>query len=712
MRARFGLLMCLAMLLLAAIAWGAMTEQETVEKAQRLVTADLATMLNDLRLEKPELAAVKAALDAGDIDGAGKAYIAYFRARDMASPFMQDWAVVKRAENYNTADVDGIMAGHMRDGYNVYEVPETGIDWHDCPLTCLTRFGVFGAFRYALHHTQDPKYAQYMVNHIIEYIDAWPIEEFVGKSAKNGWNGDTQVACPWYWAMLPERQRAVTETLALARQYPEVADEDLLRILHRMYQEVAFQCTQFPDYKDSRHNGFGAMIWSTGQACVGLSDFKASDDWLEYTAAMQAHYVATAFYPDGASIELTTAYSRGILSKTQLVSYALRDRENIRAAENTLRAMTDWAIGMGKPTGRLPSFGDLYASGYTGTVYAPIIDWLGPDYARTMILDEEGPQPPYTVWPAPGDEQWCGYYTMRSDWTPEAAYMAIDGGPWGTTHQHGDKLSFVVSANGADFIIDPSSTKYRSNEEGAFVSRQNCGYLHNTVTVDGVDEHFGPRWLEATEPLDNVWEHGEDYSLFVSDYDFAPAKEAIWERRVVFVDKSYWLVQDVIKANQASAEIEQNFQFELGTQIEFDGNMTIATAENGAKLLLIPVGGDETAPVLSEGDREPRTTYWPNGEALQIRPWAPGQPPTHGRGWTGRGGKALLPAPAVTYTGTVEMPGMQSIVIVPLRPDQDIADIPEIVNGGTAEGDAWTLAKPSGGELKIVTSVDEIRIVK
>jgi hypothetical protein len=293
---------------------------------------------------------------------------------------------------------------------------------------------------------------------------------------------------------------------------------------------------------------------------------------------------------------------------------------------------------------------------------------------------------------------------MRSDWTPQARYMAIDGGPWGTTHQHGDKLSFVVTANGAKFIIDPSSTRYASNEPDAFIGGQPSGFLHNTLTVDGVDEFWGENGLSETkEPLRNTWEQGENYTLFASSYSFASVKPVNWERRVLFADGSYWLLQDVLTGEQERAQVEQNFQFEADIAIEFRDRMTLATAPNGARLALLPLEGS-LQPQLSLGDKALHTTYWPTGQPTQVLRSEDGHDQKHGRGWTGRSGSKLIPAPAVTYTGEVRLPATLTVALIPLAPEQKIEDLPQIRPQEDDGKTVWVLPV-AGGELQFVTSV-------
>ncbi len=681
-------------------------------KAEDFILPTREEFLRKLKLEKPELAAVKAALDKGDVEAAGKAYIAYFRTKEISGPMLTDWSVIRRNPDYNTSRADSFLAGHLMDDYYSYDVPKTGIDWYDCPLLCITRFPILSYLRSTLYHTGDPKYLRFAVDHILEYLDAYPIQEFVGKGLI-GYRGENTVCLPWHWRMIDTRLLEMAQTVKLIRKYPQATDEELLRILQRMYEETTWMRMYMKTMVDGRGNGALSWIWRIMSSSMALEDFAASSEWMECATRSLVQYVDEAFYPDGGCIELATAYSGVVTIEAQRAVYAMREAQGMREGRDKLTAMITWAIALAKPTGRIPSFGDCNATHFRSSIYKPILKWLDlPGWVDTMVYGTDGPLPPFLVWPVEGQEQWSGYYVMRSDWTKDARFMMIDCGPWGISHQHGDRLSFVVTAYGADLIIDPTSTIYHSDKPDALLSRQNASFLHNTITVDDVDEYRADYPVETKEPLHNRWEHGDNYTLFAGEYSFAPLKAVNWERRVVFADRSYWLLQDVLTGDQESAQIEQNFQFDKDIDIEFQENMTIAKAPNGARLVIKPLASDLN-PILTVGDKTPHITYWPDGKPRGKDEWvtdASGSV-SHGRGWTGRNSHKLMPAPAVTYVGEVRLPEMLTMALIPVKPGQSLDDMPKIASEAANGKTTWSLPVKEG-VLQFVTSVEECHIVK
>ena len=341
-------------------------------RAEDFIVPTRKAFLNCLDLNRPELAPIRAALERDDVDAAAAAYIAHFRTKGISSPLLKNWAAMSRNPKYRTSRADDLLAGHFWDGYSVYEVPPTGLDWYGSPLSCVTRFPIFSTLCYALHHTQDPKYARFVAGHILEYQKAYPIDEFVGTDTRQGWTNHTTVAKPWYWCMIPNRLRELPQAIPLIRTFPQVTDDELMQILHRLYQETAYLRTDIKRWVDRRHNGGCAMIDAMAQCCAILDDFTVTREWLAYDAQLAAGYLRDAFYPDGMCVELTVAYSASVSAAQQRLAYALREEEGIKTMKDRLAAMVTCMVALSDPTGWLPSFGDLHAGTLPRCIHLPL----------------------------------------------------------------------------------------------------------------------------------------------------------------------------------------------------------------------------------------------------------------------------------------------------------------------------------------------------
>ena len=114
-------------------------------------------------------------------------------------------------------------------------------------------------------------------------------------------------------------------------------------------------------------------------------------------------------------------------------------------------------------------------------------------------------------------------------------------------------------------------------------------------------------------------------------------------------------------------------------------------------------------PHLTSGHKAPHTTYWPSGKRVQH---FCGWPNRHGRGWYANTSMHKpVPAPAVTYTGPVELPAVLTMAIVPLSPEQSIDDLPRISSETDRDGTTWVLPV-ANGQLMVKTSPRSCEVIR
>jgi hypothetical protein len=672
-------------------------------------------------------AAVQQALAADDLPAAKLAFIVDFRRRTIDSPLLTQWEQIPRDPAFRDATADDCLAGRLHDGYNVYDIPESGVDWYECPLFCLPRFPVFPALLAAWHHSQDERYIRFIVDHSLEYIAAYPIATFANKHSNEGNRGHYVVGPPTWWCLCPNRLDQWAHAVSVLRRCDCVTDAELFAILRRMFEETRYLLTQVDFWVDRQHNVAGFDVRVIAELCAIFADFAEAADWRRRDCDWLRRYVTDAFYPDGLYKELTLGYSSSVVLQLCRSVDALAAAAELRGQ---LMPMVEAFVGMARPDGFVPSFGDASGRHLSNILHQPVTDALGSAWlaalgrplagairstadchARLAPIDDAWAErvlaapPPFTSWPAADAEIWGGYYAMRSSWEPTANYLMIDGGPWGTTHQHMDRLSFVLSAGGVNFITDPCNTLYANNEPDARLSTLHAGFVHNTVTVDGVDEFAMDMAAEcATDtPLSNRWERGAHHVLFAGHFDFAPLRPVVWQRRVLFVDGAYWLIQDVLTGEPASVDVEINFQFEEEIDVTVGGDQALATAAAGPCLGVVFAGSPLSARVVV-GDETPQPTC-----STQYGSYTEPRMFGQGRGWIARVGKSILPAPALVFTGRVQLPFTHTIVLTPQH-DAD-ATGGEVRCATAADGcQSWHLPHAAGA-LSAVTSPDVFTVL-
>lgn len=671
-------------------------------KAEDFIIRGRQAFLEALDFSRPELGPVREALDRSDIEAAGRAFMRHFRGRDMSSPLLPDWPRTPREPARVERETKGILEGHLWDGYNIYEVPSTGVDWHEAPLACLTRFDIFPALIQAAWDTGDPRYVRFVVDHGLDYIRAWPIESFIGQDTRKGWRNHYVVSPPWWWCMHPNRLQQWAHAVAFLRLNPHVTDEELLAILHRMLQEIRFHTFFFDRHVNSGENVGAFILEVMATLVVVMADFRESRRWMDMTAGGVVRFISQAFYPDGLYKELVSSYSASVSLEVQKPAAMILDHPTVEPLKDRLRAMLIALVAQTKPDGVLTSFGDFYSGALKHYIFEPLPDALGLGWLKPF-LDKRGPTPPFLHWPERGQDAWGGYYSMRSDWSPDALFMQIDAGPWGKAHQHCDKLSFVLSAHGADFLTDPSTTTYANNEPGALITMLNAGFLHNTITVDDVDEFIlRLGYLETAKPLSNRWENRDGLVLFEGDFDFAPYKAVRWIRRIVFVKNACWILQDVLTGEPEAVNVEQNFQFEPEITVELRGQDVRSRAGNGA-VLLLQVLDSPLIPEIHLGDKTPHKTRSAYASGSNQHDFL------IGRGWVGRRQRAPIPAPAVTYVGRVRLPAIFTMALIPLPPGVPEGAIPEIRREVSEGITRWHLPSYDGDRV-LETSTERFQV--
>jgi hypothetical protein len=206
-----------------------------------------------------------------------------------------------------------------------------------------------------------------------------------------------------------------------------------------------------------------------------------------------------------------------------------------------LRAMT--------PEGCLPPLND---AGYTRVIPslaegAELFD--REDFRWAATRGAEGGMPGYTSVSFP----YAGQYVMRSGWDADDLYLLFESGPFGTGHQHEDKLSMFIYGLGRVLLTEAGTYSYDRSKYRQYVLGS---WAHNTILVDGQQQHRRglPETLETSEPLDNLWIHNEAFDaadgVYGNGYGDKREIEVRHERTVVFVRPDYWIVADWLHTEQ------------------------------------------------------------------------------------------------------------------------------------------------------------------
>ncbi len=643
-------------------------------------------LIERLNLDLPEMAEVKAAADAGDTAAAIKAYADFLRSRPLDHIIIPDYG--ERNPDYRNKLADDAV-DLIISGYGTFQFDDP-IDWHHPGMVTVCRFPHFPRLSLAYYHTRDAKYAQAIARDITSFIEQWPWDQ--ARPVNAPWLKNSVIdpeANPWSPVIVEPRAFRWLDAMKSAREYEGFSDELLVAAFRRLVEDLEYVLPEIPKFRTDHNFAFAMIKYGLFMSQI-LYEYDRAPEWFAEMSVCWRKWMEDYYYPDGGSKELTLAYGSSVVEQTNAVMRALQNEEGLDDLVEIARRANVLTLGLVRPDRWMPAYGDLEVR--AGSVPADAQDIFGLDWAEYIASHgESGPEPPFTSYPPDGQECWTGYYAMRSDWGPDALFLFVDGGVGGSSHVHRDKLSIEVMAHGANFIIDPGTNIY--HDTGPSV-RYNLkyGFLHNTITVDGVDQGPGPK--HATEPLDTVWETRDDYDLFEGEYNFEQRDlQVTHRRRVVFVKPHLWVITDTLEG-EGSHLVERNFQCAASTEIEVGDARVMLTAQNGARLVMFEREGTLASGVVT-GDPVAPDGAVPEGGS---RTWVNG-----GRGWSGRyfdrayrpDRNSTAPAPALLQTCEIERPATFTTVLFPMAPDLEAPTKCEWL------GDSVQAIWPSGEKLTV-----------
>jgi len=587
---------------------------------------------------------------------------AYFRSR--TDPV--DLWVMPHGDSASTQDLEwaNLAVDHViTDRSGAVAFGDT-LPWFNAPqkLATLARFPNFDYMARAYTSTGDERFASAMVRDMLDFIDHVPIE------IRDGYNVQTPPNVnPWNWVLLQWRVKRWIDALSHLKASPSLSDAAYLRILLHIWEEVDWLV---PHKVLGLHNGTLGNVSTILYASRQYPEARNAAMWEQDATSFFDSFLDLAFYPREFLIELTLGYSEGTLLMCLNMFEALPDGPAKERIAAKLEAIVDAHVGMMKPDRGLPRYGDHGAYDMTDRILRRSARLFSrDDYA--VLADEPNQTQGLngrTSFPFASNPYYIsGYYAMRDGWDVDAQYLSMDAGPFGTNHHHGDKLSITLSADGAPFIVDPGTSLYTSLEPGPRIDLR-PGFLHNVITIDGVDPNTGWDRHYGFDVLDNRWVTNSDYDFLEGIYEYRNnLLEVIWRRSVLFVKGDYWIVLDALHG-MGEHRVENNLQFWVEDTLTVSDDRVTARAANGASLDVVSALDPGLEPSVVIGD-----TVFPGSTFLFQYPtfvdWKPG-----GRGWVGTFGNEsplpsvqTLPAPALLRSGTVSLPFLGATILTPSK---------------------------------------------
>lgn len=558
------------------------------------------SIFKNLDLNYPGLEAARQAYEEGRLPEACERLLQYYKNREIEQIFKKKQPAVSNQtvpeaesalrDTYTfqlvTAQVPRSIDGHL-----VWSVkgPKNDIEW----AWALNRHYPLNTLLEAYYKTGNPDYVRYMDS----FIKDWIIQSWPYPAEKN----DTEM-----WRGLEVYSREKT----WARVFYELIHIDYISPATRL-----LILSSLPDHAHYARN-FHALDgnWVTMEM-IGLStvatvwpEFRQSPEWLEYSVQTMTESLKEQVYPDGVQTELTSHYHSGALNNfSQFQKICSRVHKPLPEYFTTqLEQMRNYLARTMRPSGNglLNNDSDLrYNRDWIRDAAKQYNrkDW---EYIASNGQSGIGPENgPSFIFP------WAGHLVSRSGYDADAQWSFFDVGPWGTGHQHNDKLHLSVSAFGRDLLVDGGRFAYGGTVADKFREYAIGSQSHNVILIDGNGQAPGP--LKAEMPLsEEQYKITPEFDYVWSSFDQFQALDGTCKHtRTLFYKRGeFWVVVDQINTDRPR-KIEALWHFHPDCTVQ-EKNGMVSTDNDRGNLTIVPAGEQDWKIDLVRGQEKPEIQGW------------------------------------------------------------------------------------------------------
>ena len=639
--------------LLAGVAWGTFHFNEE-RGAFRNLGWTMQTQ-DDIRrefwlafdLERPELVALRRAVETDDEPAAIHALAAHYRRREqpaVANPVVPaNTATIRRADE--TLAHTYRLAGcppHTFDHEIVWNADP--FHYNQWPVA-LNRHGEWRYLAGAYLQTKDEKYAAEWSAQVRHWVAAMPVLIAPGwiqgpfnTPGKTSLSLDAGIRTGQNWF----------PAFAVFRSSPSVGDETIADFVRSGWQHGGYLMREENFRLESN---WGAME-SNGLYHLGvmLPEFKDAALWRETALRRTMRMIGAQVYPDGAQTELAPGY-HGVSLRNFLGVMRLAQANGLPLPEGfaqRLERMFEYYLRIADPALRTPDLNDSGKGGVGGFLREGAE--LFPerqDFLWGATQRREGTEPAFLSCVMP----WAGWVMMRSDWSADASYLLFDAGPFGTGHQHEDKLGILLHAFGRRLVTECGVYAYDTSQWRRYCLSTRG---HSSVRVDDQDQNCrSDRPQHRATKADTYGFFDSEAATYardthVSGYGNPPDKSVLHRRRVLFLKPDLFLVvDDFAAADEREHEVEVQFLLDAAGADLSESRVAVARRQaDQPTVAILPLRTDGLAARIAQGETKPTV-----------------------RGFLPKGFEKLEPAPAILYTRAFTGRLTLAWLLVPFRGD-------------------------------------------
>ncbi|MDR3251598.1 MAG: heparinase II/III family protein [Tannerella sp.] len=576
--------------------WQDMT---SVEDVCKFYPEQVYALFGALNLDYPGLEDVKAAYAKKDLAAAGKALLAYYsksklilpenklpassqKTTDVADTILQDTYVFQEVKGRTPRLPDGRLMW-------AYKGPKDDVEW----AWALNRHYPVRDLLPAYFATGNPKYARY----IDAFVKDWIISSLPYPDKRSN-------TAMWRGLEVSFREKMWKSVFFELWNTGLISPATQLLIL-----------TSLPSHAHYARNFHAGGNWltmeMTGLATVASAwqEFRDAPEWIEYSVNAMVGSMKEQVYPDGVQTELTSHYHHVALSNFSLLADICKsaDVKLPDYYDNTIRDMWNYLAWTMRPDGWGLLNNDSDLDFNRNSVLKAAEEQDAPEWTYIASNGEKGVKPagsPSRFFP------FAGHLISRSGFDANAHWSFFDMGPWGSGHQHNDKLHLSVAAYGRDLLVDAGRFAYSGAVSDRFRKYAIGSQGHNLVLVDGNGQDKGV--AVAEEPVDENHfriENEYDYGSGMFDKFIDTKGRFEHTRSVMYVRDRFWIVADRL-ATDRPRQVGTLWHWHPSCKVAVQGDGSVATGNETGNLRIIPVGIKNAKPELVSGQENPMQGWY------------------------------------------------------------------------------------------------------
>ena len=382
--------------------------------------------------------------------------------------------------------------------------------------------------------------------------------------------------------------------------------------------------SSLPDHAHYNRNFHGGNNWLTMEisalatVATNFPEYKKSKEWLAYSAKTISESMKGQVYPDGTQTELTSHYHNVAMNNFVLFK-EICDRANYLLPDffdKTIQKMYSYIARAVRPDGNRILNNDGDRGSDVKLILKGAKTYNNPEWEYIATNGELGTKPkdgPSYFYP------WAGQLISRNGYDKDAHWSFFDVGPWGSGHQHNDKMHISISAFGRDLLVDAGRFAYTGEVAQKFRGYAKGTQGHNSILIDGKGQKPDVRVTEKplseshykiTPEFDYAWNSFDKY------YDLEDVKH---NRSLMYVRGEFWIVVDKIET-KTPRKIETIWHWHPDCKVEKNDEGTVSTKNEKGNLKIIPIGKSDWKIDFVKGQEKPEIQGWYSEEYNKFEP--------------------------------------------------------------------------------------------